>query len=691
MNRRHSPVDAVAERATKATVSRNIDLLWPVGAWLALWPLGAACFLLWGTGDRSGLPWVTILQTLVCVALTGLVGFIAHQRHQRGPLDVGHSVCTMVLASMFIVSATIAGPWIHPLVDLWGFLGFGVAVSWSLRILMERRDKEAHGAGRPSRRGAAAEFLRAHGMDVEAKVIEATPDRIDIAIDTTGSEEPLLPADVAEQSKYMAVSLGVPAGSVTVMDDDNHAGRGLMRVVRRDTLRTPNPWPGPSMPGGTVFDPVVQGVYQDGLVASKTVADSSGGRHQLWLGMSGSGKSNGARVEQCELMTRKEAFLIVVDTVKRTQTFGPLAEGLGMFIIDVPTARAFVKRLRRVIAGRTSYLGERGLDNWVPGCGLSFLVIQLEEFSELDVSEREVEATAKALRSAGGRLNVSLQRAVHTQLSTTLRAQFGQSQTYGCNDDFGDDAIPEEVLAAGADPQRWRDEWPGCNYLIAKGIPTRQKATALRDYEMTVPQLRAHAAEWGPRMNPLDDTTAMLFGDVWTKMLSPVEVVRQSGQGASVPAARPVPVREVEPVDDEDDFEVGDDDDEDLLPSDEELGVTTEDPMPKMNVDAAQELPELAENISFGPALSVARGPMTDVETDEARRMMDEKIAALEREGRTEIRPTDFAEWYTSEPKLRSRSWFRKELQRRVDLGRLSFDDDEKCYIIQADPNMIAV
>lgn len=690
MTRRKPVADTAADRATAATVSRNIDLLWPFGVWTGLWLLGLGCYLLWG--QSTGLPWVTILETATFIALTWLVGFIAHTRHHRKPLDVGHSMVTMVLASMFVVSATIAAPWTHPLVDLWAFLGLATAASWSLRAVMERRDKQAHQAGQPSRRGAAAAFLKSHGLDVEAKVIEATPERIDVAIDTTDSEDQLLPADVAEHSKHLAASLGVPPNGVTVIEDPDHAGRGLMRIVKRDLLRTPMPWPGPSAPGGTPFDPIVQGVYQDGLIAAKTIADESGVRHQLTVGMSGSGKSNGARVEVAEEITREEVFPIVVDTVKRTQVFGPLAPALGMFIIDVPTARKFVKRLRRVIAGRTSYLGARNLDAWQPGCGLSFLVIQLEEFSELDVSESEVEATAKALRSAGGRLIVSLQRAQHTQMSTTLRAQLGQSQTYGCSDDFGDDAIPEEVLNSGADPRRWRDEMPGCNYLIAKGIPARQKATPLRDYEVTVSQLRAHAAEWGPRMMPLDPVTAKLFGDLWTSMPSPIEVVRQANEaalGGAVSAApqdvRPTRVQE-EPVDD--DLEYDEDDD---MPTDEELGITTEDPMPGIAVDAKEELPRLAQDITFGPALSVARGPMTEVETDEARRVVADRIAELERDGLEEIRPTDFAAWYTSEPKLRSRAWFRKELLRLVEAGRLAFDDDDKTYRILPDPNMIAV
>jgi hypothetical protein len=689
----HGGGNAATDRVIKATVSRNVDLLWPFGAWVALWPFGLACYLLWGRS--SGLPWVMILQTVVFVGLTWLVGFLAHGRRNRRPLDVGHSVLTMAGAGTFIVSATIVAPWAHPLVDLWGFLGLAVAGSWSLRAVMERRDKEAHDAGRPSRRAAARELMLAHGLDVDAKVVEATKDRVDVAIDTTDSPDSLLPKDLVDHADQIAASCGVPPGAVTVLPDDNHAGKGLMRIVTHDILRGPAlPWPGPSAPGGTPFDPVVQGVYQDGLIASKVVADETGVRHQVSAGMSGSGKSNGSVVEHCELITRREVFPIVVDTVKGTQTFGPLAAALGIFIIDTPTARRLIKRLPRVIAGRTSYLGARNLRAWKPGCGLSFLLIQLEEYSELDVSERDVQAMAKALRSAGGRLNLSLQRPQHTQIDVNTRAQLGMSQTYGCNDSFGDEMIPDEITEAGADPRRWRDEWPGCNYLIGKGIPNRRKATPLRDYEITVEQMLAHAAEWGPRMQELDPVTAKLLGDVWTQRVPPLEVVRRANDAAlniDAPAAatrRPDAAATAAAEDDEPDWKDEDMDDE--WPTDEELGVVTPDPAPGMAVDENAPLPTTGVDVQFGDRAGEPRGPMTEVETAEARRLVADRIDGWEREGREEVRPTDFADWYSTEPRVRSRGWFRKELQRLVDVGRLEFDDEDKLYRIVADPNLAA-
>lgn len=687
MNRRRPSVDTAAERAMKATTSRHIHLFYPFACWLGLWPLGAAGWLVWGTGDRSGLPWVVIGLTLSAVVLTALVAHIARTRHNQLHLDLAHSVTTVALSAVFLISAVIAGPWTHPLLDLWGFGGITLASTWSIRMFMEARDKQAHTDGRPSRRSAAAALMAAHGLDIDAEVVAATPDRIDIAFDTTDSPDELLPEDVAARGKHVAVSLGVPARGVSVAADAEHAGRGTMRIVRRDILRDPLPWPGPSHPGGTPFDPIVMGVYQDGVLVEKTIADETGARHELTQGMPGSGKSNGARIELCELMTREETFLIAIDVVKKTQVLGILAEGLGLLLTETTTARAFVRRLRKLVAGRTDYLAAKNLDSWRPGCGLSFLVLLIEEASELDVSEKEMEALSKAARSGGIRLKWSLQRSTHTQVSTVLRAMLGGASVYGCSDAEGDNAIPDEVRDAGADPNQWRDEWPGCNYLIVKGIPFARKVTPLRDYEADRGQMAAHSAYWGPRMDPLDPVTAGLLGDLWTKRVPPVEVVRRAKAAAldtEVPAAVPQPDASV-PVDGELD------DDADQAPTDEELGVTTEDLNPTMQVDASKPLPELKGNIPFSAEQAVARGPMTEVEVTEARQIVADRIAAAERDGRQEIRPTDFADLYASEPKLRSRAWFRKELQRQVELGRLRFDHDEKVYIIQPDPNMIAV
>lgn len=701
MGRRGQSTTAdAADRAVKATVSRHIHLVWPFAAWLGLWPIGGIGYLAWGRGDRAGLPWVVIIMTLLSTFLVWFVWLISSKRHHRGPVDVGHSTITTALAALFLVSATIASPTSHPLVDLWALLGAATATSWALRHVLEKRDKQAHEDGRPSRRGAAAALMAAHGLDdVDAKVIERTPDRLDLAIDTTDTDG-LLPEDVAAQRRHMAATLGVPASAVTVIEDPDNAARATMRIVRRDVLRTAIPWPGPSRPGASVFDPLDQGVYLDAVVAAKVVADASGVRHQLTTGMSGSGKGGGARVEVAELITRRHVFPIVLDTVKRTQTFGPLAAALGLFITDTPTARAFVRRLRVVVADRTEYLGAKGLDAWQPGCGLSFLLIQVEEASELDVNEREAEALAKAARSAGIRLVWSLQRSSHTQMSTVLRGQLGSAQVYGCSDDFGDDALPDAVKAAGADPGRWRDEYPGCNYLAAKGIPLERQATPLRDYNITREQMEAHAAAWAPRMEPLDPITAKALGDLWAKRVHPLEVVRQAKAAAGLVIDAPAtqtptgptsaPATASAPAPREDDEMDAPTELEQI--TDEELGVTTPAPDVDEHTNPHEPLAQLERNVPFGSThLQAVRGPMTEEETAAARAMVAERIRAAEDRGVREITPADFAELYNAEDAIRSRSWYRKELQRLVRAGRLTFDAEAKTYTIERDPNAIAV
>src|SRR5699024_3886605 len=101
-------------------------------------------------------------------------------------------------------------------------------------------------------------------------------------------------------------------------------------------------------------------------------------------------------------------------------------------ITDVQLGHQIIKTLKHVIKARTDYLGARGYKAWAPGCGLSFLVLQIEEASIFleDLDPDEIKAVAKAARSAGLALKLSLQRPSHDELDTTARSQFGGVACY---------------------------------------------------------------------------------------------------------------------------------------------------------------------------------------------------------------------------------------------------------------------
>ncbi|MGH3422650.1 MAG: hypothetical protein ACRDOD_24005, partial [Streptosporangiaceae bacterium] len=333
-------------------------------------------------------------------------------------------------------------------------------------------------------------------------------------------------------------------------EDPDNAGRCDFTFTVRDVLKAATPWPGPSAVGGTVFDPIPMGLYDSGAVMRKTVADKAGAKHELIQGTTGAGKSSGSKVEVCELMTRREVGIIVVDTVKGIQTFGAAAAGLAGFITSEALAKRFMKRLMVVIKAHTDYLGARDLTAWVPGCGLTFLVVQLEEAGILlEELGDEFKNVVKAARSAGIAVKVSLQRPSHYEMPTTARAQLGTISCYGMGADDPVCMLPEAVQDAGADPRRWGDRQPGCLYVAGTGITVAQAATPLRTYDVDGDApgavMARVAAQYGPRMTPLSRVTITALGDVWRDMVPPVELVAhtkaaaQPGGPAPMPAAVP--------------------------------------------------------------------------------------------------------------------------------------------------------
>lgn len=698
---------AAADRAVKATTSRHISLFWPPMIWASMWIVAEVTYLVFHYLLPTYRDWMIFCGTVALGGLCFAVLLMSRSR-VKNPQDthavrgVIYATATAVVSSLWIMAGLIGNPLSPGLMVVWGFFGMIAVVLWIIRMVMERKDSEAHTHGQPSRRGAAAAFLEATTgvTDIEAHVIEATPDRIDIGIDVTESEIDL--DGIRAALPKVAASIGVAEHRTTVVTHPNHAGKGTMRLVRRDILAEPIPWPGPAHPGGTPFDFYPKGKYLDTTAAGLQLADKSGVRHQITTGMSGSGKSGGARVEAAEHITRRETSVTVIDVMKKTLTMGPLAEGLDLFIIDQDTARSFLSILKRALSARFNYLAAMGLDNWEPGCGLQFWPILIEEASFLEIPDRFIVDLTKILRGCGGRLYYSLQSSHHTQMSTVARSQFSGSAVYGCQDSFEADQMPDDVRKAGAAPEQWRDEQPGMNYLCSKGIPRDRQAMPLRDYEISREQMlwvaRNHPAQ------PLDAVTAEALGALYLNRPSGPQVVEQERRkafGEPAPEARRERVEVQRPADPDDQglaMDIDEDEDEDdgqheddgrpsetdlLTP--EELGVVT--PYEGTDVNVSRDevrgynptvRPE--DDFPIGPQTDPGYTPTTE-STEWMRAEVDKQIAAWEAAGQLWIRPADFVDTDLcgpTGPHTRKRTWFNKDFdQRLVPSGRLEDRDTD--------------
>lgn len=653
--------------------------------WLVVLGAGVAAHLSWGvpsTGPAGELvpspvlPWITAAMTPAVAGLTWLAWTVARTK-QVGPAGRAHVASTVAVTGLWLLFAMVAGPFTRGVIDAWGLVGPALAISWNIRAALHRpsrREDEDGDAMTP--RKAGQRFLASLGMKGEELVPEEVNEhRIAGKLQLTGERTA---DEVQKRAHQMATALNIPKAGVRITENPQNAAQPEFSFTLRDVMATPIPWPGPSHIGATPGEPIPMGLYETGAVMTKVVVDKTGAKHELIQGMSGSGKSSGSKVELCELMTRRETAIIVIDCDKGLQTFGPAAAGLTKFITDEKKAERFLRRLtERVVKGRGSYLGARRLSEWAPGCGLSYVVVQIEEAGNLlnRIGDEELTMLVKAARSVGISIKVSLQRPSHDEMSTTARAQLGTITCYGMANDDPVCMLPEAVQDAGADPRRWNDRMPGACYVAGTGITVAQAATPMRTYEISVDLMEQHAQYWGPRMDPIDPVTVSLFGDLWRELEEPLDLVaRMEREALQVGMPGVVDGEVIDSRDEQDDEEIDqgnhDDEGEDggviVRPEDMGIEIGDEDPA-DVDVTIDTEVESLGVELQFGP-------PRAEVSPEEARAAVADRLAEFEQAGRDTIRVPDFGDLVASG--MRSRAWFRKELLRLVKVGRLVEEGD---------------
>jgi hypothetical protein len=657
----------------------------PWALWLVVLGAGLAAHLSWGASPV--LPWITAAMTPAVAGLTWLAWTVARTK-QVGPAGRAHVAATVAITGLWLLVAMVASPFTRGVIDAWGLVGPALAISWNIRAALHRPSRREDGEDGPmTPRKAGKALLASLGMKGEELIPEeANENRIAGKLQLTGQHTA---EDVQKSAPHIATALGIPKAGVRITENPQNAAQPEFSFTMRDMLTTSVPWPGPSYVGGSPFDPIPMGFDETGALRVKVVADQTGAKHELIQGMQGSGKSSGSKIELCDLMTRRETALIVIDCDKELQTFGPAAAGLTRFIVNDKMADRFFKRLiGHVIKGRARYLGARRLSEWVPGCGLSFVVVQIEEAGNLlaRVSDEELQQAVLAARSVGIAIKFSLQRPSHDQIPTTLRANLGNITCFGMGNDDPVCLLPDKVQDAGADPRQWNNRQPGCCYMAGTGITIAQAAVPLRTFALSVAEMEQHAQYWGPRMDPIDPTTVHLFGDLWRELEEPLDLVaRLEKEALQIGVPGVVDGEVLGTRDEQDDEEIDqdngnyDDEDEDDAVSvrPEDMGISIDDDEDPADAEVTFETEiEGGIELQFGP-------PKVEVSVDEARAAVADRIAEFEQRGQDTIRVPDFAELVATG--MRSRAWFRKELLRLVDVGRL-VEEGDGVFRIVADP-----
>lgn len=532
--------EATMDRLAASAISKLGVLLPPwviLGAEAAA---GALSHAIWG--EPPAVTWAAVGCTLGSTALTALTWAITHQRRLIGRL---HATITTAAACGWFTTATITGLDVPAVSGTLFYGGATLALSWNIRTVIRQATGDEAGDGGDT---LAALFNRAREQaglrGARVRTAEVTPHKIKGQMQLPPGEKTA--EDAIKATDRIESGMQLPPGSVTVARDDDRADRAHITVSDPRAIRQPIPWPGPSHPGQSIDKPLRIGVYQDGDEACWRFV----GHHLQIMGRTGSGKSIGGAWNIIgEIITRHDAAVFSIDISKDDQTMGPLREGLHRFETTKAGAVELIRALHAAIPQRTKWLADHGYSDWEPGCGLTYWYLHIEEIAKLvsEISAEDEERLGeilKELRSAGGSVILSLQRADYTQIPTLFRSQMAK-MCFGLSDpDDVKYGVSARQRKADVAPHEWEDHYPGMAYLDARGIPSTHFAMPLRTYSWgrTSAEARAamaaHAAAYPATGKKVDPFTAALARP--TTPPAPATTAASTAQGAPAdPAPAP--------------------------------------------------------------------------------------------------------------------------------------------------------
>ncbi|MFF7315059.1 plasmid transfer protein TraB [Streptomyces sp. NPDC008137] len=626
--------------------------------WLVAGGVGAAGYganVMWGESA-----WAGVGLTLASVGLTAATYWAGKG---TGPQRRLHSAITVAAGSVWLTSAALSGPLTGPLPDLYVMGGATLALSWNIRQVMRSASGETSGSdsdkGLLEKVGLARTKLR----DVRVE-----PNRVTVPYELPAGE--LTNDDVTKVIPRIASALDVPATAIRVQHDPDSARKGQFVIVPEDMLKTPTVWPGPSAPGESVAVPLRLGVYDDGSDLVLPLLDAI---HLLVMGMTGSGKTEGAVDILLEILTRTDVAVWLADAAKAGQDFQPLVPALDWAALDTPSAGAMVAAVQAVIPARTAWLRDHSYRAWEPaaartqtsrkhscsksgacGCpGMPYLLAWFEEAAKLlrELGDDVFTGIAQEARSAGVSLVVSMQRASGYQLSTDTRASLPAALCFGVRGDDAGFALPEEVLDAGANPAAWGNKRKGYVYLVSAGVDEDLYANPARTFWTGPPaegsyerMARYVVEQFASVRAELDPVTAAaaerVAGTLFTGR-------HERAAGAPLPAAAPALTEEQE--------------------SAQEVAalVDSED----AELDASAELPAVTTNAEL---------PQAKPSTEEALELLEEMVRMLASVGPGTVAVRDVTKYLDRIG--RDRSWVSKEMKRMSEQGLLAATGEAGVY-----------
>lgn len=501
--------DATIERLRAVWIHRMLSLAVPWAVALMVAAGASRAHAVWGGHG------VLTLWAVVGLAIgVAVVTFAAwHVVRHRPRMLRAHSAVTALAAGGWLCIAVVTGPAAAGT----GYLGVLAAVvlclTWNFRRHHPGHDASSGANAITELFAQAAEPAGMKGARMSAgKVIGR---KVLALIRLVPGEQ--TSADLVRRLPNVESGMKLPPGSLTAVKHDDRADHAVLTLSDPRVMRKPIPWPGPSNPSASIAKPITPGLWQDTDPVEWIIT----GHHVQLMGMTGSGKGfGGAWGYLGEVITRDDVAVFAADITKGDQTLGPLRPALHRLATNVQDTRALLSDMRAIVRPRTDYLASRGLQKWEPGCGLTYLIVWLEECP--DILDRltkkqmeEFESLLKAMRSAGMSMGMSLQRSTYDQMPTILRGQLANWCFGVSNSSDAKYGLSERQEDGGAEPERWQSGQPGMAYLDAPGIPDGRIAMPMRCFwwgdDASV--MAAHAARFPASSRALDPLTARLLAD----------------------------------------------------------------------------------------------------------------------------------------------------------------------------------
>lgn len=473
--------------------------------------------------------WALVVPAVLVAAAGGLSWLTFHEAAPRGTFRRWRAAVTVAVALLALAVTDLFGfighdlvHWwiVQPWANLYALTAFVLCVSWNIPRTQAVAGTGGDDHAPPEGPGGWADVL---GVPKPVRKVGPTRTSDDgIRHEITLEHIGLTQLEVGKNADRIPASIpGMPPTAARVVGDPNDATRTKIALVTQDVLRDPEPWPGPSRPGGSITEPCRTGVYEDGEPEEiLRPGDPKTGRPSisvLTMGTPNAGKTEAELLEIAEDVTRDDVLVWWVDTAKGAQTAEDIRPAIDWLVTDKRDAKVFAKALRHQINYRAGALAllQRKFKaegrQWTRAAWqhlrIPYLKVVFEEFGDLmEVFDSDIVSIGEQVRSVGISLHISLQRATGDRINTSLRSSLGAGWAFGIKD--ASDAnlvLSETTLSMGANPGAWGALKPGMNYLEASQVDPERRAMPARTYRpIPVAVLHWHIAWWSQLMAPLD-------------------------------------------------------------------------------------------------------------------------------------------------------------------------------------------